>query len=93
MIGNLRQNIIKYYLSALLLGLSTCMAPLVVQAEVTGQLQAAIWIDPDGCEHWVIDDGFEDYMPRRLTDEGKPVCRVGSVPYSTIDFERSLLGL
>jgi outer membrane protein OmpA-like peptidoglycan-associated protein len=33
-----------------------------------------IWIDPDGCEHWVMDDGWEGYMDIRLTREGKPVC-------------------
>jgi len=54
---------------------------------------AGIWVDGNGCDHWIIDDGFEGYMSPRLTDEGKPVCREGSVPYSTIDFERTLLGL
>lgn len=33
-----------------------------------------IWIDPDGCEHWVRDDGWEGYMSGRLTRQGKPVC-------------------
>lgn len=33
-----------------------------------------IWIDPDGCEHWVMDDGWEGYMDIRLTRDGKPVC-------------------
>ena len=53
---------------------------------------AGIWVDGNGCDHWIIDDGFEGYMSPRLTEEGAPVCREGSVPYSTIDFERSLLG-
>jgi len=34
-----------------------------------------IWIDPDGCEHWVMDDGFEGYMSPRRTRDGRPVCR------------------
>jgi len=34
-----------------------------------------IWIDPDGCEHWVMDDGAEGYMTPHLTREGLPVCR------------------
>jgi outer membrane protein OmpA-like peptidoglycan-associated protein len=34
-----------------------------------------IWIDPDGCEHWVMDDGFEGYMSNHLTRDGRPVCR------------------
>ena len=54
---------------------------------------AGIWVDGNGCDHWIIDDGFEGYMSPRLTDDGSPVCRVGAVPYSTINFERTLLGL
>ena len=53
---------------------------------------SGIWIDGNGCDHWILDDGLSGYMSPRLTDEGKPVCRVGAVPYSTIDFERSLFG-
>ncbi|PRX38398.1 OmpA family protein [Meinhardsimonia xiamenensis] len=34
-----------------------------------------IWIDPDGCEHWVMDDGWEGYMTPHVTREGIPVCR------------------
>ncbi len=33
-----------------------------------------IWIDPDGCEHWVMDDGAEGYMDARKTRDGRPVC-------------------
>jgi len=33
-----------------------------------------IWIDPDGCEHWVMDDGAEGYMDARQTRDGRPVC-------------------
>ncbi len=54
---------------------------------------AGIWVDGNGCDHWIIDDGFEGYMSPRLADDGSPVCRVGAVPYSTINFERTLLGL
>lgn len=39
------------------------------------ELKAAIWVDPDGCEHWVIDDGVEGYMSSHLDRSGKPVCR------------------
>ncbi|MCR8722814.1 OmpA family protein [Frigidibacter sp. ROC022] len=38
-----------------------------------------IWIDPDGCEHWVMDDGWEGYMDIRLTRDGKPVCHRSEV--------------
>lgn len=34
-----------------------------------------IWVDPDGCEHWVLDDGVEGYMSPHLTADGLPVCR------------------
>ncbi|WP_246107285.1 OmpA family protein [Puniceibacterium confluentis] len=34
-----------------------------------------IWVDPDGCEHWVMDDGVEGYMDNHLTRQGIPVCR------------------
>ncbi len=34
-----------------------------------------IWVDPDGCEHWVMDDGAEGYMTPHVTRDGKPVCR------------------
>jgi len=36
-----------------------------------------IWVDPDGCEHWVMDDGAEGYMTPHVTPDGKPVCRPG----------------
>ena len=37
--------------------------------------RANIWIDPDGCQHWYIDDGVEGYMTPRLQRNGRPVCR------------------
>ncbi len=38
------------------------------------ELQAGIWIDPNGCDHWIIDDGVEGYMSPRLDRFGRPVC-------------------
>jgi outer membrane protein OmpA-like peptidoglycan-associated protein len=38
-----------------------------------------IWVDPDGCEHWVMDDGYEGYMTPHVTRQGIPVCRRGNV--------------
>ncbi len=38
-----------------------------------------IWIDPDGCEHWVMDDGAEGYMSPHVNRQGIPVCRRGNV--------------
>ncbi len=37
-----------------------------------------IWVDPDGCEHWVMDDGVEGYMTPHVTRDGIPVCRRGN---------------
>jgi outer membrane protein OmpA-like peptidoglycan-associated protein len=37
-----------------------------------------IWVDPDGCEHWVMDDGAEGYMTPHVTRDGIPVCRRGN---------------
>ncbi len=38
-----------------------------------------IWVDPDGCEHWVMDDGAEGYMTPHVSRQGIPVCRRGNV--------------
>lgn len=44
-----------------------------------GQYIPTIWVDPDGCEHWVMDDGAEGYMTPHVTRQGIPVCRRGNV--------------
>jgi hypothetical protein len=33
-----------------------------------------IWTDPDGCEHWVMDDGAEGFMTPHVRPDGRPVC-------------------
>lgn len=38
------------------------------------ELQAGIWIDPNGCDHWIIDDGVEGYLSPRLDHRGRPIC-------------------
>ncbi|WP_422395541.1 OmpA family protein [Roseovarius phycicola] len=38
-----------------------------------------IWVDPDGCEHWVMDDGTEGFMTPHVNRQGKPVCHRGIV--------------
>jgi len=45
-------------------------------------LKAGIWVDPTGCDHWIIDDGLEGYLSQRLDRNGKPVCS-GAAPPST----------
>lgn len=52
-------------------------------------LKAGIWVDPNGCHHWIIDDGVEGYLSARLTPHGKPVCTDGVAPptIATGDFK------
>jgi hypothetical protein len=50
---------------------------------VTGERYATtIWVDPNGCDHWIIDDGIEGYLSQRLDPYGKPVCS-GIAPPNT----------
>lgn len=53
-------------------------------------LQAGIWVDPNGCDHWIIDDGIEGYLSARLDrNTGKPVCSGVAAPTQTVgDFKR-----
>ena len=42
---------------------------------ITGTVEPTIWIDPDGCMHWIADGGVEGYMEGRVNPEnGMPVC-------------------
>jgi hypothetical protein len=52
------------------------------------QRQAGIWVDPNGCDHWIIDDGVEGYLSARLDPYGKPVCSGVAQPTQTVgDFK------
>ncbi len=78
----------KQMFRAALLGaavfLMACEGPLIgprdktrdygLDAKPLSQLKAGVWIDPNGCDHWIIDDGLEGYMTPRLDRNGKPVC-------------------
>jgi len=45
------------------------------QIVISGQVQPGLWVDPDGCLHWVADGGIEGYMEGRVNPEnGMPVC-------------------
>ncbi|SFS66814.1 OmpA family protein [Sulfitobacter marinus] len=44
-----------------------------------GRYIPTIWVDPDGCEHWVMDDGTEGYMTPHVNRQGIPVCRRGNM--------------
>ncbi|MEP2532005.1 hypothetical protein [Shimia sp.] len=43
-------------------------------------MTAGIWVDPVGCDHWIIDDGVEGYLSQRLDPYGKPVCSGAAPP-------------
>ena len=58
------------------------LVPTAAQAQITPQGERyipTIWVDPDGCEHWVMDDGVEGYMTPHVTRDGIPVCRRGDM--------------
>ncbi len=77
-----RQPDLSVLLAVLVLALALMPAAVVAQGGPSGQgalrtetYKPAIWVDPDGCEHWVFDDGLQGYMTPHLTRDGKPVCR------------------
>lgn len=49
------------------------------QGRDKGIYTPTIWVDPDGCEHWVMDDGSEGFMTPHTNRQGIPVCRRGNV--------------
>ena len=51
-------------------------------------LQWGVYVNPDGCDHWISDDGVEGYMVTRLDKYGKPVCSGVAPPtYTAGDFK------
>lgn len=67
---------------------AACVALLAVVQPAAAQNQRTVlgqpyvptvWVDPDGCEHWVMDDGVEGYMTPHVNRQGIPVCRRGNV--------------
>ncbi|GHA50381.1 membrane protein [Amylibacter ulvae] len=73
----MRKNIGKM---AILAVASTCISGAVfAQSDMTETYVPTIWVDPDGCEHWVFDDGFEGFMTPNVTRDGLPVCQRGSL--------------
>ena len=53
-----------------------------VDEKQLSNLVAGIWVDPNGCDHWIIDDGVEGYLSERLQPDGTPVCS-GVAPPNT----------
>jgi len=70
-------------LALLVVGVSTVPRDAMAEAQkrvVVGERYVpTIWVDPDGCEHWVMDDGTEGYMTPHVNRQGIPVCRRGDV--------------
>jgi hypothetical protein len=75
-------NIIRSIaLTGIVCGLAACEAPpdktadRGIDSKNLPSLVAGIWVDPNGCDHWIIDDGLEGYLSARLDRKtGKPVC-------------------
>ncbi len=55
-----------------------------INAHHLSQLKAGIWIDPEGCDHWIIDDGVEGYLTQRVDDYGKPICSGAGGPSTAV---------
>ncbi|PRX38397.1 hypothetical protein SAMN05216257_10373 [Meinhardsimonia xiamenensis] len=55
-----------------------------IDSKHLSQLRAGIWVDPNGCDHWIIDDGAEGYLSQRLDKYGKPVCSGVAPPNTAI---------
>jgi len=71
------------------LALSACekydkTVDLGIDTDHISTMQAGIWIDPHGCDHWIIDDGAEGYLSQRLDRYGKPVCSGIGAPGTTV---------
>ena len=67
-------NLKGVFLCAFLGALSLAHGALAQQSYKPG-----IWIDPDECQHWVMDDGVEGYMTPHVTRDGRPVCEPRSL--------------
>lgn len=63
-----------FFAGAVSLTLVASGAQAQTRTVVGEEYTATIWIDPDGCEHWVMDDGAEGYMDARRTRDGGAVC-------------------
>ena len=72
---SLRSATLAVLTAVLALMLLPAAASAQSAGQVTGTMEPAIWIDPDGCMHWVADGGVEGYMTGRVNPEnGMPIC-------------------
>jgi len=84
-VGNTISNAIRA-VASLALAAALTVASTTANAQTPSQVgrdkgiyTPTIWVDPDGCEHWVMDDGAEGYMTPNVNRQGIPVCRRGNV--------------
>ena len=62
-----------------------------IDSHSVSELNAGIWVDPRGCDHWIIDDGVEGYLSARLDKYGKPVCSGIAEPNTAVgDFKNGV---
>jgi hypothetical protein len=62
-----------------------------INSHSLSQMNAGIWVDPTGCDQWIIDDGVEGYLSARLDKYGKPVCSGIAEPNTVVgDFKNEI---
>jgi outer membrane protein OmpA-like peptidoglycan-associated protein len=73
MLNNLK--LIAIVAALLVSFVGTASAQTAQRGEQTGRIQWGIWVDPDGCMHWMADGGIEQVQVNRLDPQtGRPVC-------------------
>lgn len=55
-----------------------------INAHDMSTMVAGVWVDPNGCDHWIIDDGLEGYLSERLQPDGTPVCSGVGAPTEVV---------
>lgn len=45
-----------------------------IDAHPLEELVSEVWVAPNGCNYWLIDDGLEGYLAPALNLDGTPVC-------------------
>jgi hypothetical protein len=83
-----------YFKGIAMLGVMVALAGCTVDADKSrdtgldrkdlSQLVAGVWVDPNGCDHWIIDDGLEGYLSPRLQPDGAPVCSNAAPPGTAV---------
>lgn len=82
----------RIFLSALrivVVGIAIVGAGILVPSDATAQntiktdrYKPALGVTPDGCQVWMIDDGWEGYAWNRTDRDGKPICGETAVCFS-----------